>query len=863
MKTLLNIRARSRHLRRWLATLVALSMLASAAAQGLGGGAAGLSAADLAIIRGVTGGGMAGGLQLGGQNLGSMLTIATPMLNQGEEDHVGNAKEATEKTPPKEPLPPNEFQKYVLETTGQPLPLFGADFFQGLANHNLQLSRTPVADDYVVGPGDQLIVRVWGAASVEAPVTVDRRGEVAFPKFGNLSLAGVKAGQLDAVVHQYFSKFFKGIQVSVAVSRLRKITVYAVGQARQPGSYALSSQSTLTTALFASGGPSVAGSVRRVQLRRQGQTVAEFDLYAFLGRGDKSADIKLQDGDVLFYPKAMGYVALRGKVNQPAVYEMREANETVADMLNLAGGLPVVADPRRATLDRLQPGRDQPRTVQEFALNADGLRTRLQDGDVIHVAPIVAEMANVVTLRGAVAQPGRMAWRAGMRVSDVIPNKNALITPETVRLQSESLFDAQAQERTARQRARVPVDLAAERVLDGSATLASTANPQLGNTTNPGNVGSAATPPKPAPAAKSDAPASPAANDQAQKQAQQGKPVVVEETIVDRVGRMVEPVNFDYAVVERFDRAQLKVNLIPFNLGRMLSAAGGSDDPVLQPGDVITIFTAKDIRMPESRQQVFVRIEGEVNNPGVYPVLPGENLQTLLAKAGNITPDAYLYAIGLYREEVKRSQQKNLEKLLRRLEAETSGAVAQASQSFGGSADAMTMQARVNSIQQAQRQSLERFRSLQPEGRIALGLKASIDLKPDNLPPLRLQNGDRIQIPLRPDFVYVFGAVNTESALIYKPGLQIGDYLKSAGISVASDPNAVILVRADGSAMTNTSRWGNSVLSAQAMPGDTIVLPEKFNRESVWSQAVRSAKDFTQILYQLGLGAAAVKTLRQ
>jgi len=111
MKTLLNVRASSRHLRRWLATVVALSMLASAAAQGLGGGAAGLSAADLAIIRGVSGGGMAGGLQLGGQNLGSMLSIPTPMLNQGEEDHAGNAKEATEKTPPREPLPPNEFQK--------------------------------------------------------------------------------------------------------------------------------------------------------------------------------------------------------------------------------------------------------------------------------------------------------------------------------------------------------------------------------------------------------------------------------------------------------------------------------------------------------------------------------------------------------------------------------------------------------------------------------------------------------------------------------------------------------------------------------------------------------------------------------
>jgi hypothetical protein len=126
-----------------------------------------------------------------------------------------------------------------------------------------------------------------------------------------------------------------------------------------------------------------------------------------------------------------------------------------------------------------------------------------------------------------------------------------------------------------------------------------------------------------------------------------------------------------------------------------------------------------------------------------------------------------------------------------------------------------------------------------------------------------LENGDRIYIPPRPDFIQVFGSVNTESALLYRSGLSVKDYLQQAGVSGSADINGAILVRSDGSALSNQSFWGNEVLSSQVLPGDTIVLPEKFDRESGWSQTIRSAKDFTQVLYQLGLGAAAIKTLRQ
>ena len=802
----------------------------------------------------------AGAGALGGTNLPGLLAITVPGLGgQDEIEPQQDDKKAKKPTP----LPPNEFQKYVLQTTGQSLPLFGAEFFENLTNNNGQFSRSPVSDDYVLGAGDQLLIRVWGSTSAEATVTIDRQGAVAFPKLGTLKLAGVKAGQLDAVVKSYFNKFYKDIEVSVSVGKLRKITVFVVGQARNPGSYSLTGQSTLTSALFASGGPNASGSLRNLQVMRQGKSVAEFDLYNFLGKGDKSQDIKLQDGDVVFYPKAAGYMAVMGKVNTPSIYEVKGVNDPLEYFVSLAGGLPVSADPRRATLDRIQPGADQPRTVESVTLLGAGLQTKVKNGDVLTVSAALPEIAGAVTLRGAVAQPARLPWRSGMRVSEVINKKSLLLTPESVRKQNEVLFDKFEQERTARSRARVPADLAAERVLLMGKNDSDSDKSQQ-NSFIPSASISALSGRQNEQTPKTNDPSKPSElTDRDVAIAQLGKPVISEDSLADRIGQLSEQVNLDYAVVERFSREALQVNLLPFNLGKMLMSPKGEDDLVLEAGDVITVFSSKEIQIPTSRQKAFVRIEGEVNKPGIYPVGPADTLKSLIEKAGGTTPEAYLFATGLFREEVKKSQQRNMDKLLRKMEAESSAAVAQITQSGGASADPGALQAKVQSVQQAQRQSLERFRMLKPEGRISLSISPSLNVTAENFPSLRLENGDRINIPPRPDFIQVFGSVNTESALVYRAGLSVKDYITLAGVGGSADVNGAILVRADGSAMTNQSYWGNDVLSAQVLPGDTIVMPEKFDRESGWSQTVRNAKDFTQVLYQLGLGAAAIKTLRQ
>jgi protein involved in polysaccharide export with SLBB domain len=298
-------------------------------------------------------------------------------------------------------------------------------------------------------------------------------------------------------------------------------------------------------------------------------------------------------------------------------------------------------------------------------------------------------------------------------------------------------------------------------------------------------------------------------------------------------------------------------------LGKVLANPQDAENIQLQPGDVVTVFSSDDVRIPQAKRRVIVRLEGEVQRPGIYQVAPNESLASLLLKAGGLTPNAYLFGSAFYREDVRKQQTENLDKLVRKLEAESSYSLSQVAQSQGAASEGTVLQAKIAAATLAQKQSLERLRSVKAEGRISLSLPASLRMSLNELPRIGLQNADKFYVPSRPDFVYVFGSVNTESALLFRPGLSVSGYIALAGMGRGADKDGVILVRADGSAMTPQSFWRNEVLSAEVLPGDTIVLPEKQDRESAWSAVFRNTKDITQILYQLGLGAAAIKTLRQ
>lgn len=705
-------------------------------------------------------------------------------------------------------LPPNEFQKFLLENTGQSLPLFGATFFETTGVGFPSAAHAAPPGDYILGPGDEVWIRGWGSVDIDVRAVLDRSGQVFLPRVGAVPLAGVKLNQADATVRGAVGRYYRDFQLSVSLGQLRSLTVYVVGQARKPGAYALPGTSTAVSALFASGGPNASGSLRHVQVKRGGKVVAELDLYAFLARGDKSADIRLADGDALYIPPARGHVALTGKVTTPAVYELR-GGDTLESILQLAGGLPVVADPKRVYLERLDPARKPARSVEDFALDAVGLKKPLKNGDLLTVLPLTSEFGNAVTLRGNVDQPVRVPWRDGMKVRDLIPSKSYLMSRASVRRQNQVLLSPGERDRAAR------------------------------GFTPPAEVGA-------------DAAAETAARESRQ----------TADSLARSVGNLVDEVNLEYAVVERVDSRNVSVELLPFNLGHALADAGSPDNLPLQPGDIVTVFSVNDVRVPQAKRQVFVRVEGEVQRPGVYQMKPGETLRDLVVRAGGLTPDAYLFGAGLYRDEVRRAQTENLDRIARRLESEMQTRLSRAAASVSAVSDnASAAQLRLQAEANAQKQALERLRNLQPTGRIMLGLDPRAT-QPDALPALGLESQDRLVVPSRPDFVYVLGSVNTEASLIWREGQTVQDYLDLAGLTGGADKDQAFVVRADGSVLTQTDRWFGGVLRAEVMPGDTIVLPEKTDHETAWAGFIRNTKDITQIVYQLSLGAAAIKVLR-
>ena len=681
---------------------------------------------------------------------------------------------------------PSEFQKFVFDSTGTTVPIFGSEFFANAPSTFSPVANAPVVADYALGPGDELMIRGWGTIDIDYRATIDRNGLISIPTIGSVALAGVRAGDAEGVIRNAVAQLYKGVTVNVNFGRLRSITVYVVGQASRPGTYNVSSLSTLVTALFASGGPNANGSMRHVQIKRGGKVVAELDLYAFIGKGDKSTDIKLQDGDTIFIPTAVGHVALVGKVNTPAIYELKTAGDTIESLLDYAGGMPVVADPRRAFLERIDANKNQPRSVEQFALNGEGLKRRLKDGDVLNVTSITPDFSNAVVLRGNVDQAVRAPFKAGMRVSDLIPNRQYLLTRNSIKRQNGV------------------VNAGDERQTNEAA-----------------------------------------------------------ENIASRIGGLVDEINWDYAVVERINRADLSVSLVPFNLGNVFTNPSGPDNVQLQPGDTVTIFSQQDVAVPMDKRRIFVRVEGEVNVPGVYQMTAGETLQSMLAKAGGTTSNAYLFGTAFYREQVRKQQELNLEKLASRLESQARADQTRSVANVRSTTDAQLVEARRQAEMAAANQAIARIRQLKPTGRIAFGLDPR-EKRFATLPQLKLENGDRLVIPSRPEFIYVFGAVNVESSPLWRQGDRVNDYLKRAGLTAEADEDNIFLLRVDGSVVSRDSgSWlSGGFGGTEVMPGDSIVVPEKFDKETRWTKFMTGAREWTQILANFGLGAAAFKTLR-
>jgi polysaccharide export outer membrane protein len=748
---------------------------------------------------------------------------AAPAARSGDVDiSPPPVNEAQRKLTPQAAAPATltEFQQVVGASTGQVPPIFGAGLFNTMPSTFAPVDNVPVTPDYMIGPGDELRLQIWGQVNQRGSFVVDRTGSISLPEVGTIHVAGLQFSQLSDFLKSQLGRVYRNFDLNVNLGQLRSIQVFVVGQARQPGNYTIGSLSTLLNALFASGGPLPQGSLRDIQVKRGGDTMTHFDLYDLLLHGDKTKDVRLEPGDVIFIPDVGPQVAVLGSVTTPAIYELR-GEISFDQAIALAGGLTNVASGSHVRVDRVY--KHAQRSELEVNLGA-GDSGPVQDGDVISVNAILDRFENAVTLRGNVANPGRYVWHEGMRISDLIPNREELITRNYYQ-RHDQLGQNNTDYRGPLPQGSLGIQTApaADAAVDRGIVGASGGGNALGATLTAGNRNFAAT-----------------------------TDVILSAPDID----------WDYAVIERQRKADLTTSLLPFNLGKAVLEKDPSQDLQLLSGDVITIFSKADIRVPSSQQTKFVKLEGEFVASGVYSVQPGETLRQLLARSGGLTTDAYLYASEFTRESVRRVERQRLIEYADALEGEITARSASLASSALTDRDAAAAQ---TSGAEA-RSTLARLRQAQPSGRIVFQLKSDAkDIA--SVPDLQLEDGDRFVVPKVPANVAVQGQVYDANAFVYEKGKRVKDYLRLAGgPNRSADRNREFILRADGSVVSRQyGSFGQRTLFADRsfddiplLPGDTIVVPPVVEKGSV----LRNLTNIATIIEGFGLGAAAVEVLK-
>ena len=763
---------------------------------------------------------------------------------------------------PKTPIrPETEFEQMVADSVGRALPLFGQSLFVQPPSTFSPIDRFQVPSDYTIGPGDELQIKVWGQVEADLRVIVDRSGQIYIPQAGEISVAGIRYGDLEEHLKRNISRVFKNFNITATIGRLRAIQVVVVGNARYPGTYTISSLSTLVNAIFSSGGPGPQGSLRHIQVRRDGATIADFDFYDLLIQGDKSKDIRLLAGDVLYIPHVGPLVAIAGSVNTPAIYEMKD-DSTLNDVIETAGNLSNVADTNKITIERFA---DQSRTTLEFPYDQQSRALPVKDGDIVHVFSIVPRFENTVTLRGNVASPGRYPWKPGMRVRDLIPNAQTLLTrrywrdraaivngrateyPVPAERSQNNRSPNQQQTNGINNTATNPdnQDAAGNNIFpDGSVDAIGSSNVTEGLAAQNAQAASDKGSLKPGDQKPSDS--------QPRPQSNLANPNTVR-NVAEDVRRYSPEINWDYAIIQRVNPEDLSSKLIWMSPRKAILERDEASNLELQPGDIVTIFSQRDISVPQVNRSQYVIVEGEVMRPGVYKLETNERLHSVLQRAGGLTPDAYIYGSQLTRESARIEEQKSLDELVRTMEVQ----IRQSAVSVAAS----TQSGELPQMLAAQEAIIGQLHNARASGRVALPVKPR-DQSLNDFPNIGMEDNDRLTIPHTPSTVAVVGNVYNPGSFIFDSHNTAGTYLELAGKGKpASDLHHAFVLRANGVVVAannvNGLFAGTKFDRLRLYPGDEIVVPYKLPSGAF----VRGLRDWTQIASQLALTGAVLATV--
>jgi polysaccharide biosynthesis/export protein len=727
------------------------------------------------------------------------------------------------------------------------LEQYGYSFFVNESPNFQPVSNVPVGSEYIIGPGDGFTVYLWGGAEESYNITVSRDGNIIIPRLGTVNVSGLTFSELKTFIGEKLKDYFNEFQMNITMNTLRTIEIFLVGEVKNPGTYSVSSLSTIVTALYSTGGPSKNGSLRNINLIRNGKTVTTIDLYDFFIKGLKDNDARLEPGDTIFIPVIQPVAGISGYVKRPAIYELK-GNQTIKELIDLAGGVLSVSYLQNVVLERITD--HQKRIVKSFNIDPgnentnDELNTLLQDGDLIKIYPVNDKMHQVVYLEGHVKYPREYEFKEGMKVLDIIPSYNYLLDEPYLT--------------TAEILRSMPPDLHTETIkfnLDALMSGDETQNLDLkdgdkiiiysrwdkkdrpkvainGEVRNPGEY-----------------------------------TLVDNMTVKDLIfsaGNLTDRAFPDFADLTRFieGKDSTETLIIKFSVSKALQG-DKTDNILLEPDDVINIRAVPSYTQALQRK---ITLEGEFVFPGEYSFSEGEHLSSVISRAGGLTEDAYPFGAIFTREAVKVTQSASYKENMEQLERDITSLKSIGANSSLSQEDMATLQVTLTEKQD----TLEKLKRTEPTGRMVINLDKILS-SPSSIIDVQLRAGDHLAVSKRQDFINVSGEVYNQTALLFEDGKTVDYYLNKVGGTTKRAAkrqtyivkvNGTVISRQQGSILgigmwdQGNSRWSfGGFGSIELDPGDTIFVPQK----TVKVNWLKGISDITQILYQLAVAAHVIQ----
>ena len=698
---------------------------------------------------------------------------------------------------------------------------FGYEIFENPPSTFEPTLNVATPEMYQLGPGDEVVITVWGDTKLYNQLPVNREGNVLVPDVGPVGAYGYTIQQFREKLLKRMSMIYSGLKggstgatafLDVSLGKLRTIQVFVTGEVERPGGYALSSMSTTLHALYLAGGPSVNGSMRDIQVIRSGKSPFEFDLYDYIIRGSKNNDTRLQNGDIVFVPPAGRRAAIAGVVVRPAIYELNEG-ETLSDLIQLAGGLRFDAYIERIHIERVVPFDQRAkfnRDLLDFDLKFKSINALkkssevMQDGDIVSIFPISDLPQNRVTIVGNVRKPGVFELRSGMRIKDLISEADSLdrntfaergnllrllpnLRREIIPFSPKRAIAGDEKENfVLMNEDTVIIYKESQFFPEHKVTIA-------GAVRNPGSF-------------------------------PRNEGMTVADLVVI-AGGLKEEATIKGWEVSRIDSTDLSTYSRVYKIDMHADYWNDRGSTRFSLEDFDFVFVPAN---PKYSHQKIVQVGGYVMFPGLYSIRSeGERLAEIIKRAGGVRPGAYL--------EGSKFVRKSIDLTWNPTEATEA---------------AVTSTTLFDSLKSTKKAS-----TTTTSGWVPIDFKEALE-DPTSRDNLAMEEGDSIYVAYLEDLVAVKGEVFVPSSVVYKRGESVSYYVRQGGGFTEEADGAKVVVFLPGGKKWEPSTW--PFPDPEILPGSLVYVPKKIEKEdktlpilSAWATVMASLAAITIAIVQV------------